>query len=663
MVPTNQILWIDFETYSEADLKKVGATAYANHPSTEITVMSYAIGDADAGVIDMTDPNRVIPRALQNALVDPGWYLAAHNAQFDRTVANTKLFKRPTSADRWICTMGMALSHSLPAGLDALGTVLGLPEDSAKLKFGRRLVLLFCKPSTKKSKLMGGRATRLTHPAEWADFMEYARRDVIAMRECYRKMPHWNDVTDRSVYLLDQKINARGFAVDLELAKAAIAHDAAHRDALGTAVQDVTFGQVESATQRAEVLDYLVNDLGISVKNLQASTLERLLSDGGLPPAAEELIRIRLDSASTTASKYKIVLDGSWRGRMYDGLQYCGASRTGRWSGRRFQPQNMARPRISADAVGGGIAALKAGCADLVADDIGALLVSALRGCIIAEPGKKLLVADLSNIEGRVLAWLAGEGWKVQAFRDVDAGVGHDLYVLAYARSFRVDPAVVVDNKKHGDGKMRQIGKVQELALGYQGGKGAFATMAATYRLNLDGLDTNAVVQAWRKAHPAITALWYELQDAFVRAMTDGATTRVAHGKLVVDRFRAWIRVRLPSGRFLSYPSPKYDAEGNLSYMGVNQYTRRWERLKTYGGKLTENVVQAISRDVLAHGCLACDAAGLPIVLTIHDEILAETPPDRSVGELASAMTSLPDWAKGLPLAAAGFETNRYRKD
>lgn len=334
------------------------------------------------------------------------------------------------------------------------------------------------------------------------------------------------------------------------------------------------------------------------------------------------------------------------------------------------------------------------------------VLSSALRGCIVAPPGKKLVVADLSNIEGRDQAWLAGEQWKLQAFRDFDAGTGHDLYALAYAKSFGVTPEEVMVNKKTGDGSMRQIGKVQELALGYEGGVGAFVTFAAAYGIDLEdlpakvlpaaddelvaeardflgwlvgqkgqtfGLSDDAFVacdvlkRAWRRAHPAISSMWRDLRDAAVNAIeSPGKTFQVRTLKLRRDG--NWLRIVLPSGRALCYPSPRVDevnGKDTVTYMGIDQYTRKWSRLKTYGGKLFENVCQAVARDVMGHNMPAIEAASYEIVLTVHDEVITEAPDcdEFNAEHLASLLAANPPWAPDMPLAAAGFETTRYRKE
>lgn len=447
---------------------------------------------------------------------------------------------------------------------------------------------------------------------------------------------------------------------------------------------------------------HLVEAHGIDLPDLQAATLQRRIDDPNLPAAVRDLLSVRLQSSTTSTAKYKKLRAGtSSDGRLRGTLQFNGASRTGRWAGRLFQPQNLPRPYMRNRLIETGIDALKASVDDLVFDNTMELTSNALRGCLVAAPGKKLVVADLSNIEGRMLVWLAGESWKLKAFADYDAGIGHDLYALAYAKTFRTSPEVVMHNKEFGDGNMRQIGKVLELAMGYEGGVGAFITFAAVYGIDLAEMAAKAVIpeeymaearqsyawhkmqkrpthglpekvwlacdaikRMWRAAHPNVTALWRAFADACTSAVQQPGQTYTSR-MLKVRRDGAWLRIRLPSGRFLCYPSPALDDEGKLTYMGINQYSRKWSRLHTYGGKLAENVTQAAARDVLAAPMPAIDRAGYGIVLSVHDELLTETPDtdDFSSERLAELMTTAPEWATGLPLAAAGFEAYRYRKD
>ena len=369
-------------------------------------------------------------------------------------------------------------------------------------------------------------------------------------------------------------------------------------------------------------------------------------------------------ASATSPAKYKVLLKAtSADGRLRGTLQYCGASRTGRWGGRLFQPQNLPRPAMKQEQIDMGIEAMKLDAEDLLFDNIAELCASAVRGALVSAPGRKLVVSDLSNIEGRVLAWLAGEDWKIKAFSDFDAGSGHDLYVVAYAKGFNVDPEVVVQNKKTGDGSMRQYGKTMELACGYQGGIGAFRTMGGPAVEAMTDEEIEPLVKAWRKSHPNVVSLWYNLERAVKDAIREPGKRRVVRD-LAVGYKDNWLRIKLPSGRYLCYPNTAL-VDGKIVYDGVNQYTKKWETLETYGGKLVENVVQAVARDVLASGMFRAEDAGYEICLHVHDELITEAPDtaEYSVATLSSLMATVPGWALGLPLAAAGFETHRYKKD
>jgi DNA polymerase len=696
-------LWLDLETYSEVPITN-GTHAYAQ--GAEIMLFAYAIDDGPVQVWDCTETLRM-PDELAAALSTPDVTVYAHNSHFDRTVLRHAMPEWCPLLPRWRDTMVKALAHSLPGALGDLCDILKVPTDKAKDKAGRQLIMLFCKPRMASSKVR--RATRETHPAEWAKFVEYAALDIEAMRAIDKKLPAWNyQGAELDLWHLDQRINSRGVLVDTDLAHCAILAVERAQKILARRTNTLTDGAVQSATQRDALLKHLVAAYGVELPDMQQSTLERRVNDPDLPAELRELLAIRLQASTTSTSKYKTLAKAvSNDGRLRGTLQFNGASRTGRWAGRLFQPQNLPRPVLKQDKIDLGIEALKADCEDLLFDNVMELTSSAIRGCIVAPDGKKLVVADLANIEGRVLAWLAGEEWKLQAFRDYDTilghddkgepiRAGHDLYKLAYAKSFGITPeAVTKDN--------RQVGKVQELALGYEGGVGAFLTFAAAYNIDLEAMGEQAIgaipqniineansalawtklnkrptfgltdrawlvcdsfKRSWRYAHPAISSMWKELDEAARLAVgRPGVTTTCRMLKLRRDG--AWLRIRLPSGRFLCYPSPQLDESGKLTYMGVNQYSRKWSRLKTYGGKLAENVTQAVARDVLAASMPLIESAGYHIVLTVHDEIISEAPDhkDFNADHLAGLMATNPTWAEGLPLAAAGFEAYRYRKD
>ncbi|RUT66819.1 hypothetical protein CKG00_10795 [Morganella morganii] len=969
-----KILWLDLETFSEKPIK-YGTHSYAE--TVEIMLFAWAINNSSVNVWDITDKSPM-PAELKQALTDPDTVIFAHNSHFDRTMLNHAGIK--TNVRRWRDTMVQALAHGLPGALAALCEVLGVPTDKAKDKEGKALIQLFCKPRPKNSALR--RATGKTHPEEWKRFSAYAGLDIEAMREVHKRLPAWNYRDEELAHWhRDQEINDRGVCMDVRLASAAIEAVEQEQKRLARLTQELTDNEVQAATQRDALLQHISSAFGVDLPDMQKSTLERRISDPDIPLPLRELLAIRLQASTTSTSKYKALMNGvSADGRLRGTLQFCGASRTGRWAGHLFQPQNLPRPTLDQETIDNGIEALKAGCADLIYDDIMQLTSSALRGCIMAPEGKKLVVSDLSNIEGRVLAWLAGESWKIKAFSEFDNGIGADLYKLAYAKPYNMEPDLV-------DKEQRQIGKVMELAClhgdtlvltnhgyikliniknndllwdgvewvkhngliskglkkvmsiagvqmtpnhqvltphgwkpaslidsnkntlarslelaseslpwsvkakkseeseestcnarvehlstvslyqtclrakvpdvisalkkqqkpivnnifatlmllkmtklehvcsivsppqchvvtiptinytettegavyksarngnrikevfsamlkiwaelttpilkwiasitikgtsretsglyqkptitgikeryqkcnnelmnwsnvydivsagprnrftiktntghlivhncGYGGGVAAFLTFALTYGLDLDELadaalpnippkvkhdalswyqksvetkktyglsekvfiTCDSLKRMWRNAHPETVSFWYELEDTVRRAIASPGTTFPCH-RLKVRRDKAWLRIVLPSGRAVCYPSPRVD-NGQISYMGVNPYSRKWQRLKTYGGKLVENVTQAAARDVLAGNMPVIENHGYAIVLTVHDEVLTEAPDstDFSHEQLSALLATNPPWAPDLPLSAGGFEAYHYRKD
>lgn len=683
-------LFCDLETFSETPIN-CGTHRYAE--KAEILLFAYALNNEDVKVWDITQSN-TMPNDLKKYLNDPTILTVWHNGgMFDSIILHHTL-KLDLPLERIHDTLVQALAHGLPGSLGILCEILGVDSDKTKDKEGKALINLFCKPRPKNSKIR--RATSKTHPEEWRRFVNYAGSDILAMREIYAKMPRWNMTPSELIYWrLDQRINKRGMCMDIELAESALTAVEQEQKRLAQLTQELTDNEVQAATQRDVMLQHIASAFGVILPDMQASTLQRRIDDPDTPPGLRELLSVRLQSCTTSTSKYKALLKSvSSDGRLRGTKQFCGASRTGRWAGRIFQPDNLPRPTLDQDTIDNGIEALKAGCADLIYDDIMQLTSSALRGCIMAPEGKKLVVSDLSNIEGRMLAWLAGEAWKITAFSEFDKGIGADLYKLAYARAFNIAPE---DVDKH----MRQIGKVMELGLGYGGGVAAFLTFALTYGLDLDelaeaalpnippkvkhdalswykksvetkktyGLNETVFItcdslkRMWRNAHPETVSFWYELEDTVRRAIASPGITFPCR-KLKVRRDKAWLRIVLPSGRAVCYPSPRND-NGQISYMGVNPYSRKWQRLKTYGGKLVENVTQAAARDVLAGNMPTIEDHGYNIVLTVHDEVLTEAldNPAFNHEHLSELLATNPKWALDLPLSAGGFEAYHYRKD
>ena len=696
-MPPMTILFCDTETYSEIPITH-GSYKYAEG-NMEIMLFSYAFDDKPVNLWDRTKTKQ-IPADLEAALKDPKIMTVWHNGGgFDRVVAEKSLGIR-IPPERIFDTMAAAYSHGFPGGLDLLCDIFNVPVSKAKDKEGKKLIQLFCKPRPEKSVIR--RATRETHPLEWDRFCTYATLDIEAMRFIYNAMPKWNYTGfEKELWNLDQKINERGVKVDVEFAHAAVRAINEAQKSLSERTDDLTMGMVGAATQRDRMLEHILSAYGVDLPDMQASTLEHRLADPELPLEVKDLISIRLQASSTSTAKYAVFIrNTSSDGRLRGSLQFAGAARTRRWSGRGVQLQNLPRPTLKQSNIDFGVRAILAGSESLFYDNVMELCTSAIRGCIIAEKGRKLVVSDLSNIEGRVAAWLAGEKWKLDAFRAYDAGTGPDLYKVAYANAFKIKVEEVDNGAKSGPN--RQIGKTMELMLQYNGGVMAFVTGAANVGIDLTAMTSlvlpalpesiikesrnwweesvrrnqtyelsedvfvacDSLKRLWRNAHPAISSIWRDLEDAARNAIeSKGAEYRCR--KFVFDRKGNWLRVRLPSGFYLCYAAPRVTDKGEISYLGMNHYSRKWLRIKTYGGKFLENATQSLSRDVMAQSMPKAEKFGFPIVTHTHDELVTEPlDEDRFSGaELSRLMAEPPTWASDLPLAAAGFESYRYKKD
>ena len=689
-------LHVDIETRSRNGIKK-GTYKYAE--AAELLLFGHAWDDNPVTVIDCINDDNAFDK-IDGILYDA--YLQdvemwAHNAQFERVLLSKWFFIAKQLP--WYCTKIKAYAHALPGGLDKLSEIYKLPIDKAKNKEGQKLINLFCIPDKKTGEYHEPK----DHPEQWAAFIAYNKLDVEAERAIDKLMPAWNCTPKIwEEWFRDQKINDRGFAVDTDLATAAVKAVKKEKDIKDARVKEITYDEVKdtswvsSATQRDALLKYLLDIGGVDLPDMTVSTLTRRLEDPNLPDVVKELIALRLNASGTTTKKYQTLLDCvSEDGRLRGTLQFLGANRTGRWSGRIFQPHNLARPKFKNKVIEEGIEAIKGGYADLIYDDVKAIATSAVRGAIVAGEGKKLCVADLSSIEGRGLAWLAGEQWKLDAYAayDADPENNFDMYVLTYARSFNVDPKTVTK-------KQRQLGKVLELALGYGGGVGAVVTFSLAYNIDLDQLAADvwptlpehildeaygfyeysvkkgktyglsekvfvacdALKRMWRLANPAIVQYWADLENAVGFVITTGAAETV--GACTIDKRGKWLRIKLPSGRYLSYAGIRLDGR-SIKYLGVSHYSHKWGYQSTYGGKLAENITQAMCRDILAAGMEAAEGHGYEVILSVHDELLTETPdtPEYSSEKLSRLMSLSLFWSAGMPMNAAGFEAYRYKKE
>lgn len=577
--------------------------------------------------------------------------------------------------------------------------MLGLSEDQSKISDGTRLVNIFCKPSPKNWKIR--RPNAKTHPEEWKRFVEYCRMDIVSMREVFKRLPKFNCTkAERKAQLTDAAINRRGYRIDTELAKGALRLDKEHKESMAELTQELTNGEVTRATQRDAMLRFIEKQYGWRIESMTKAEVERKIDAEDVPEPVKDLLRLRLASAATSAKKYEKVLDAvSSDGRLRGTLQFRGAMRTGRFAGRIFQPQNLSRPAFKEEGFFEAIDLIKADLAEAFYEDVRPVLSSCLRGLIVADEGKTFTVADWSNVEGRVLAWLAREDWKLEAFRAFDAGHGHDLYKMTYGKTFGIAPEEVTKPQ-------RQMGKVLELAMGYGGGAGAFVTFANGYGMNLQkvaddiyaaldpqvvndaseswdwfvkndrtcGLDkhtfvaVDAVKRAWRMANPHIAQLWEDVGAACINAIENpGVDFRISRG-VVARCDEQFLTLRLPEGRKLVYAKPKVNEglKGSFTYLGIDQKIRKWGRLETHGAKCVENIVQATSCDLLCGALVRLEEAGMHPVMHVHDEIVCEVPEvngQRAYDFLAAIMTRPENSIyRELPLAVDGFVGTRYKK-
>lgn len=696
-------LWIDLETRASTPIKH-GHKKYAT--TVEVIQVHWTWDDGKVTIEDLTakKPSKALLAAAAEAESDPNVEVWAHGAGFDRSCLETTDWWPKVPLHRWRCTMAMARMHGLPGGLEKLSGIFKLPPELAKDERGKDLIQLFCIPRRD-----GKYNDRHSHPKQWATFLSYGGQDVVCMRAVWKATPKWNSTPRMwSFWHLDQRMNERGVAVDLKLAEGAV--DATTRakarlaartkklSKLNPELLEETESALETTTQVAKLRAYMA-EFGVDLPDLKADTVERRLEDESLPDHIKELLRIRQKASKASTAKYKRALTQHVRGRLCDLLVFCGAARTGRWAGRTLQPQNLPRPKHKQWKIDLAIRMLQMGEADLLdPEDVLGLASSCLRGLIVAGPGNKLVVSDLANIEGRFMAWIAGEAWKIEAFAKYDRKVGPDLYKLSYARAFDIDPNDIADE---GDDR-RQVGKVMELALQYYGGVGAFCSMAETYHLKLDKLAESAwsvipaliladsrklwvkaqrshrtyglpekqwlvcqsLVTMWRRAHPKIVAFWAALDTAIKAAIRNPGKPYPAGDKITVDRKGNWLRIKLPSGRYLCYPAPRSSEDGR-SFIGINPYTKQWVRISTYSGKDAENVTQGGCADILMDGLLAADDAGYNPVLSVHDEAVTEPPDADAYNERGLSRIlcrASRRWTTGLPLAAKGFSGPRYRK-
>ncbi len=636
----------DLETFSSADLLRTGAVKYAEADDFEILLMSYAFDDDPVQVWDFTLLGT--PDWLPEVLTDPEVIKVAWNMSFERACLNAYLGIY-TPPEQWRDAMTLAAMNGLPMSLEAAGAALGLKEQ--KLAIGKSLINYFCKPC-KPTIANGGRTRNLPEhaPEKWEAFVKYCQRDTETERVIYQRLQDF-PVSDfeRRLEALDARMNERGVLVDIELAEAAVYIDNTAKEEHMTEMRRLTgLDNPNSVAQLKEWLEVV----GVSCESLNKATVIDLRKTA-IDPTTRRVLELRQLLGKTSTKKYTAVLDGACKDHRVRGLlQYYGAGRTGRWAGRRLQLQNLAQNHLDdIDKVRELVRQRDLETLELCFDSIPDVLSQLIRTVLIAKPGHTFLVSDYAAIEARVIAYLAGEKWRQDVFAN-----GGDIYCSSASQMFKVPV------EKHGiNGHLRQKGKVAELACGYGGGVAALKAFGAD-KMGLTEEEMQDIVTQWRLASPTIPKFWRDTENAAKRALQNPGRTYTIPCGVKYCRDSDALRCRLPSGRILSYWDARLE-DNSIVFMGQNQTTRKWEKTETWGGKLVENIVQAVARDCLAVALLRLEAAGYDITFHVHDEIIAEAPEGSRWEDMADIMGQPIDWAPGLLLRGDGYDTKFYMKD
>lgn len=651
-------LSIDLETYSEIDIAKCGSFRYIDDESFEILLLGYAFDDEPVTVIDLTADEEV-PADFLAALYDPEVTKTAWNCAFER-FGLWKHFGRYCPPEQWSDTMILSAVCGLPLGLGEAGKALRLEADEAKDREGKALIRYFCSPC-RPTKVNGGRTRNLPqHDTDkWALFIEYNRQDVVAERTIRKRLLRWEpDSLEHRFWCLDARINELGMRVDRELVHNAIAMDARYKAELTE--QAVAISGLENPNSVAQIKQWLLEQEGIEVPSLNKKVVAEVVSQLN-GERAKQFMALRARLAKSSTKKYEAMERSACADAHIKGcFQFYGANRTGRFAGRLVQLQNLPQNHMEDLAVARSLVRDNDyETVRLLYDSVSDTLSELIRTALIPEPGHRFIVADFSAIEARVIAWIAGEQWRLDVFRN-----GGDIYCASASQMFHV-PVV-----KHGEnGHLRQKGKIAELALGYGGGANALKAFGAD-KMGMTEEEMVNTVDLWREASPRVCALWRALERAAIRCVVHKTPQVSAIGGIRFEMECGILWMTLPSGRRIAYygaeygPSRFHRDRRALSYMGVDQKTKRWGRVETWGGKLAENVTQATARDCLRDTMLALEDAGYDIRAHVHDEVIISEPRDgRTVEDVAAIMGRELPWASGLPLRGDGYACDFYMKD
>lgn len=656
-------LSIDIETRSSVDIGKAGAYKYAQSPDFSILLFAYKWNDNPVEIVDLAQ-GECIPEWITRALQDPSVVKHAYNAAFEWYCLKRAGFNTPL--EQWRCTMVHGLYCGYTAGLDATGKAIGLPQDKQKLAIGKALIRYFCVPC-KATKTNGGRPwNQPWHDKDkWELFKEYCRQDVVTENEILQRLDRFPmPQEEEELWQMDVRMNAYGVRVDSALIAGALYIDGISSQKLTDEAVGIT--GLKNPNSGAQLLPWLNSRMEKPIEDIQKATIEELLDNGtGLPKNVRRMLEIRQQLGKTSIKKYVAMDDARCADERVRGLtQYYGANRTGRWAGRMVQLQNLPRNYLSTlDYARKLVKQKNYNGLKLLYGNVPDTLSQLIRTAFIPSEGHKFVVADFSAIEARVIAWLAGEQWVNEVF-----ATHGKIYEATASQMFGVPVERIA--KGNPEYSLRQKGKVATLALGYQGGEAALIRMGAL-DMGLAEEELPDIKNRWRQANPRIVDLWYAIDRAAVQtvqtAQPQGIKSLIfaLEGDLLFGQ--SFLTIRLPAGRKLFYPKPflkenKFDRPA-VHYYTVGQNTRKWEVDSTYGGKLTENIVQAIARDCLAETLRRIEARGLQVVFHVHDEVIIDAPMEVTVEEICDLMAEPIPWAPGLILKGAGFESNYYMKD
>ena len=644
------MIYIDFETRSKADLKKVGAYKYASNPTTSVLCLAYEYNDEGVKLWTPDDP---LPEFLMT-LIKKGVSVEAHNAQFEYAIWNLcarRLYDFPELKwDQLHCSLAKASALSLPR--DLIGLTMALDVPTKKDNAGHRIMLQLTKP---RKPTKNNPEIWINDPEKFQKLYDYCMTDVLAEKQCSETMPDLS-ADERKVFLLDQKINERGIYCDVELCKTALLFVETFEKELIAELETLTHGVVKTAKQVQKMVTFL-QTCGVQISNMQAGTVEKILAEQDLAPVPLRVLEIRQLLGKSSVSKFKKMIDmADLDNRIRGTLLYHGAS-TGRWSGKGIQPQNYFRGNLSdLETLFTVLESKDYSWFRTIYPDVINALSNTLRGMLRAAPGNELYAGDWSAIEARGVFWLSNCKTGLDVFAR-----NEDIYKDMAAYIYNV-------SIKNVTTKQRFFGKQAILGLGFGMGAKKFRETCAGYGQTISLKEAENVVKLYRERYPEVKQFWYDVENAAIRAveLREVQTLR----NLKFNRTKNYLFIKLPSGRKLAYYKPKIEIVDSpwgpkkaLTFMGINSQSRKFERQQTYGGKLVENITQAVARDVMVHGMLAAEDRGFRIIMTVHDEIIAENKVGfATIKEFENALLTLPKWAEGFPSAVEAWKGLRYKK-